>query len=602
MKSALRYPGRGAPGVLAVCLLALAASLSYAQEKVILQISDLSQMELKSGGFTLPRASELTIRAFGGGLRKTSWNEDGMYAYGWIINADTRELVWKMTYDNTRSEKGDRAFDGQLKLGAGSYEVYFTAYGYVGGSPFGKFNINIDRRKGRPGDTRSRDWGVLQWFATLFGEDDSKAWYTRSKHWGIELSVPSGAGDVATFIPPKAFPNTLYQSIGIGENAYLKQGFSLSRPLVIRIYALGEEGSDGDMVDHGWIIDAKMHRRIWEMKGGNTTPAGGAKKNVRFSGNVSFPAGEFVLYYISDDSHSSTDWNSAPPDDPSDYGISLVAAENPGRDVFRLTTPKEDQNVIAQIVRVGNHQTRSESFTLKEECPLRIYAVGERSSSSREMVDYGWIINARTREKVWTMDEEKTEHAGGNAINRMVDEVINLPKGAYTVYFTTDELHAYNSWEETPPFDPDHWGITVMGEGEKFDMGAVEKDVTPKALGILAQIVRAGDNEKRTEAFRLDRPAHVRIYALGEGSNREMVDYGWIENASTGAIVWEMTYSMTFHAGGGRKNRMVSTTMLLDKGEYRLHYVSDDSHSYNDWNTDPPDDPTMWGITLFRED
>lgn len=585
-----------------VLALALAAPLAIAQDRTVVQIGDLSQMELKSGGFTLPRETELTIHALGGGLKRTSWNEDGMYAYGWIINADTRELVWKMTYDNTRSEKGDRAFDGQLKLPAGSYEVYFTAYGYVGGSPFGKFNINIDPRKSRPGDSRERDWGFLQWFANLFGGDGTKSWYTRSKHWGIELSVPAGTNDVTTFIPPKGFPNVLYQSVGIGENAYVKQGFSLTRPLVIHIYALGEEGSDGDMVDHGWIIDAKMHRRIWEMKPGNVNPAGGAKKNIVFSGNVSFPAGEFILYYISDDSHSAADWNSMPPDDPANYGISLTTREPAGKDVFRLTTTKGDQNVIAQIVRVGNSETKSESFTLKEESSVRIYAVGERSSSSREMVDYGWIINAKTREKVWTMDEERTEHAGGNAINRMVDEVITLPKGTYTVSFTTDELHAYNSWEETPPFDPDHWGITVMGEGDRFDMSKVERGITPKSLGIVAQIVRVGDSEDRTETFRLEKPTHVRIYALGEGSNRDMVDYGWIENASTGAVVWEMTYSMTFHAGGGRKNRMVNTTMLLDKGEYRLRYVSDDSHSYNDWNTDPPDDPTMWGITLFRED
>ena len=81
-----------------------------------------------------------------------------------------------------------------------------------------------------------------------------------------------------------------------------------------------------------------------------------------------------------------------------------------------------------------------------------------------------------------------------------------------------------------------------------------------------------------------------------------MVDYGWIENAKSGEVVWEMTYGMTFHAGGARKNRVVNTTILLDKGEYRLRYVSDDSHSYNDWNSDPPDDPTMWGITLYNDE
>ena len=59
---------------------------------------------------------------------------------------------------------------------------------------------------------------------------------------------------------------------------------------------------------------------------------------------------------------------------------------------------------------------------------------------------------------------------------------------------------------------------------------------------------------------------------------------------------------MTFHAGGGKKNRMVNTSIVLDAGTYTLHYKSDDSHSFGDWNTDPPDDPTMWGITLYRDD
>jgi hypothetical protein len=42
--------------------------------------------------------------------------------------------------------------------------------------------------------------------------------------------------------------------------------------------------------------------------------------------------------------------------------------------------------------------------------------------------------------------------------------------------------------------------------------------------------------------------------------------------------------------------------MLLDKGEYKLRYRSDDSHSHNRWNDDPPDDQHYWGITLFKEE
>src|SRR5208282_866887 len=113
---------------------------------------------------------------------------------------------------------------------------------------------------------------------------------------------------------------------------------------------------------------------------------------------------------------------------------------------------------------------------------------------------------------------------------------------------------------------PEHWGITIYGEGNAFNMNIVEKNTTIPQENIIAQIVRVGNNANSTRPFSLEKLTHIRIYAIGEGQNKTMYDYGWIEDANTGTVVWEMTYSMTFHAGGGRKNRMVNTTIVLDKG------------------------------------
>ena len=83
--------------------------------------------------------------------------------------------------------------------------------------------------------------------------------------------------------------------------------------------------------------------------------------------------------------------------------------------------------------------------------------------------------------------------------------------------------------------------------------------------------------------------------------DKEMYDYGWIEETESGKTVWEMTYRMTEHAGGARKNRMESTTLTLKPGEYELHYETDGSHSFGEWNDDPPEDRTHWGITVYKE-
>jgi hypothetical protein len=357
---------------------------------------------------------------------------------------------------------------------------------------------------------------------------------------------------------------------------------------------------DREAADYGWILNAKTRDRIWEMRSGNTKHAGGAEKNIKFDNIVDFPAGEYILYYISDDSHSYLDWNQAPPYDPYNYGITLIATNAKDANDCKFHPIKEEQNIVVQITRIKNSETRSESFALKSDSHVRIYALGERSYTRRQMADYGWIINSKTREKIWSMDAATTEHAGGASKNRVVDEIIPLPKGSYTVYYQSDDSHAYDHWNDSPPFDPEHWGITIYLSDEK-DLSKVEKNIPAKEEGVIAQIIKVGDNADRTEYFTLDKPTHVRLYAIGEGQNGDMFDYGWIENTSTGNRIWEMTYAMTFHAGGGRKNRIVNTTILLDKGKYKLRYVSDDSHSFNDWNVDPPDDPTMWGITIYEE-
>jgi len=62
--------------------------------------------------------------------------------------------------------------------------------------------------------------------------------------------------------------------------------------------------------------------------------------------------------------------------------------------------------------------------------------------------------------------------------------------------------------------------------------------------------------------------------------------------------VWEMTMRNTHHAGGARKNRVFDGEVKLDTGRYVVHYQTDGSHAYGDWNDRRPPDPHGWGITV----
>jgi hypothetical protein len=588
--------------IIGISSILLLFSSVRADERLIIQLKDFSQIEIKAGGFILPSDARIHIYALGGGTgKKYVFQSSSMYAYGWIINADTRELIWKMDRYNTTKENNYQKFDDQVFLPKGSYEVYYAAYGYASNSALTNFNFNIDRRRDYNNEDQNRN-GFLSWLEELFGGEMRTDWKRMAKNWEISLSVDKDTKEIPTFKPTKQFLNIVYKAVPLGETVHIKQRFKVLAATPIRIYALGEKDNQDALADYGWIINMKTHKRVWEMRAGNVNSAGGADKNIKFDEVVNFPAGDYLLYYNTDDSHSYVDWNSAPPIDPFNYGITMTVSDSQKINDFKLmTTSTEEQNVVAQLTKLSDDETRSTSFTLIEETALRIYAIGERSNSYRQLADYGWIINTRTREKVWTMDADRTERAGGADKNRMIDEVITLPKGTYTVFFQTDDSHSYYDWDSSPPADAEHWGITIYGEGDEFNMKNVEKNVADKQPGVIAQIVRVGNNASRTQQFKLDKTARVRIYALGEGQNREMFDYGWIENGSTHNVVWEMTYSMTFNAGGGKKNRSASTTLLLDKGSYILHFVSDDSHSFNHWNTDPPDDPSMWGITIYED-
>ena len=116
----------------------------------------------------------------------------------------------------------------------------------------------------------------------------------------------------------------------------------------------------------------------------------------------------------------------------------------------------------------------------------------------------------------------------------------------------------------------------------------------------LAVIDSVPDNSDLTDTFRLDQDASVRVYTIGEITPTDSWDYGWIEDLSTGQVMWKPDWSLTVHAGGANRNRLVDTTIELTAGEYALRYTSDDSHSFMEWRGMAPRH-LYWGIRLHLE-
>jgi hypothetical protein len=197
------------------------------------------------------------------------------------------------------------------------------------------------------------------------------------------------------------------------------------------------------------------------------------------------------------------------------------------------------------------------------------------------------------------MEFPETDHAGGADKNRRFDNIIYLDKGAYLAYFITDDSHSYRDWNRPKPLDPDGWGMKIYTV-TRGDDNYVKKYDPEREGDIIAQMTGVGDNEHLEKQFTIESDMDVRVYAIGEGDRDEMYDFAWIEDYNTGRAIWKMRYADTRRAGGARKNRLFDGVIRLKKGTYILHYLSDDSHSYGDWNEAPPRDKRRWGVTVYK--
>ncbi len=275
-------------------------------------------------------------------------------------------------------------------------------------------------------------------------------------------------------------------------------------------------------------------------------------------------------------------------------GVEAVVAGEVGR----FGRSAADRSAVVSISGVGDDEVRRAGFALERPMNLLVHAEGEGTNG--EMHDYAWIMDASNNKPVWRMSYRETGHAGGAEKNRMVDQVVPMQRGNYILYYATDGSHSAESWNAMPPDNPDRWGVSLFAT-RSSDRRAVSAYDPGSDPSILAQLVGVQDDDHLTTEFSLSRGADVRVYALGEGTGNTMHDYAWITDAKTRRVVWEMKYEYTDHAGGAEKNRMVNGTLELPRGEYVLHYETDDSHSFNDWNAAPPTDPFNYGVTVYRK-
>jgi len=542
-------------------------------------------------GFELSAPATVQVDAVGRWSRddedwRSEWRgsreDDALSVYAWILDSETRRPVWIMDAWDTEKVQGNRALrqvQEDVELDAGRYEVYFySGHGWLNQAE------DWDR------DDRYK-WG--------------KGWSRDARHLREDLAETyvklSTSGSATTFQPDGAQLGGLVALNQFGDSQLRSAGFELSSRAPLRIYSLIEFTKGArEAADYGWIIDESTREVVWSGVDALSRRAGGSRKNRLIDEEIELDAGRYILYYGTDDSHSYEEFNANPPNDPMNWGITVLPGDGFQASNFSTFDEVRPQDPLVEFTRARDGDFMEQSFRLSSDARLHVYALGEYSYGDREFVDYAWITNAKTGRVEWEMDGRNAVGAGGAEKNRMFDGIIELPAGEYTLYYATDGSHSHDTWNAAEPFDPGAWGVTVW-PAQGFDRGQFaeidERDVA-RDEGVVIRMVRIRDHERRRERFTLDSDKRVHVYALGEGSDGSMYDYAYIIDDKTGRTIWEMTYRNSVHAGGAHKNRMFDEEILLEAGEYVCYYESDGSHSFEGWNSTKPRDPMNWGITI----
>ncbi len=259
----------------------------------VAEIKDLRSGDLESVGFTLKKGADIDINVVG----IKAPNSRSMLAYAWIIDSETREMVWELESRRTKRFKKNsllRKKSAVEYLKAGSYELYYSV------------------RKREHWGWNSFNGDFLYELSNLFDDDDDRRLRKRDvRECYVKLtSNELQAADIERFEIDGGLAGALIKHTQLGDSEFIKTGFELSKGGKLRIYSLVEQPARNEVpVDHAWIINMETRARVWEIDKWDAEYAGGSEKNQLFNDEVKFEKGKYVLYVVTDGSHSYEDWH-----------------------------------------------------------------------------------------------------------------------------------------------------------------------------------------------------------------------------------------------------------------------------------------------------
>ena len=401
----------------------------------------------------------------------------------------------------------------------------------------------------------------------------------------------------------------------INADRFRHERFEVDRPARVVVTANGSFEETGDaLAATAWLTDA-AGRVVWRLD--PARPARGTLASV--ADTLALPAGAYDAYFASfgtgapappppsgalarlqrslsqgrawrgDAGRWSLRVEALPDDRDAVAELGGEDADRAARDAVWASGPVRNDRRVEELVRVA--------------APARVTLRAVLEATPAAVLDSAVVLRlgGAAPDTVWAFGYAGSAPAGGVARNRRADATLDLAPGLYRVAVRTGPRHGFDGWALNPPDAPWMWGLALTSAAPE---GAVSV-LAPSdklALPVIASFACVGEDQALTDTFTLDAPTSALVVSAGEVIGGTTYDGGQLDRVlPSGGVerVWELSRDTSVPAGGDDKNRMGLEMVTLEPGTYRLRYTSDGSHHCDDFNSDPPDDPTFWGITLF---
>jgi hypothetical protein len=117
---------------------------AHAQDDLVV-IDRIYPKELQVEGFALDRDQEIKVEAVGAYLKQR--RDEMILGTAWILNAQSRKVVWEFAAEEPRDERRPQAQSQTaiVDLARGAYEVYYASFSYFNNENDWNFSSGVEK-------------------------------------------------------------------------------------------------------------------------------------------------------------------------------------------------------------------------------------------------------------------------------------------------------------------------------------------------------------------------------------------------------------------------------------------------------------------------